>query len=88
MKTKRIALLIYIGVCSVLVTATVLIGLQENRQVTGSAAPERYSYSIGVTPTPMPTVDLSEVPDAPLRPAQYDEGAPPPTPSGEDEVDT
>lgn len=91
MKTKQIALLIFVGVCTVLVAATVLAGLEENQQTTGADTGERYSYSIGASPTPVPTVDFSDMPQMPPQPAQYDEGAQPPTPTpeeGEDEIDT
>lgn len=91
MNAKQIGLLIFVGVCTVLVAATVLAGIEENRQAIGAGTEERYSYSIGATPTPVPTVDYSELPEMPSVPAQYDGGMDPPTQTpdqGEDTIDT
>lgn len=82
MKAKEVVFVLFVGVCVILVAATVISGLNESDQSASFEGDQ--SFSVSVVPTATPAPIQSDQPPAPMRPAQFDEGVIDLTPEIED----
>ena len=93
MKSKEMVLLLFVGVCAILVAATVATALGEAEQASSGTGEQLFSVSIAATSDPaLDAFEFTEEPfifnegdpeptPEPDPPAQFDEGADEPTPA-------
>jgi len=75
MKSKEIVLVLFIGVCAILITATVVTALGEAELASSGA--EEQLFSVSIAATQEPAFDTFEFTEEPFI---FNEGDPEPTP--------
>lgn len=74
MNGREVGLVIFVGVCLLLVGAAIVMGFSEQQ-----LGQNEQNYSASIEATPTLSVESADDYDQPVMPAQFDEGADPPT---------
>lgn len=76
---RNVGLIIFVGVCILMIALTVQQGFEEANQTSSSMGGETYLANVGSSPTPMPTATIPPLDEPDLAPTASPIPGPTPT---------